>query len=49
MVETRDIRTQEVKDELYKTIGNQHIDLIDNEVEVLIKKYNAQKKLQRLF
>lgn len=27
-VETRDIRTQEVKDELYKTIGNQHIDLI---------------------
>lgn len=27
-VETRDIRTQEVKEELYKTIGNQHIDLI---------------------
>lgn len=27
-VETRDIRTQTVKDELYKTIGNQHIDLI---------------------
>lgn len=27
-LETRDIRTQEVKDELYKTIGNQHIDLI---------------------
>ncbi len=27
-VETRDIRTQKVKDELYKTIGNQHIDLI---------------------
>jgi len=27
-VETRDIRSQKVKDELYKTIGNQHIDLI---------------------
>ena len=27
-VETRDIRTQEAKEELYKTIGNQHIDLI---------------------
>ncbi len=27
-VETRDIRTPKVKDELYKTIGNQHIDLI---------------------
>ena len=27
-VETRDIRTQAVKEELYKTIGNQHIDLI---------------------
>lgn len=27
-VETRDIRTQEVKEELYKAIGNQHIDLI---------------------
>lgn len=27
-VETRDIRRQEVKEELYKTIGNQHIDLI---------------------
>lgn len=27
-VETRDIRKQEVKEELYKTIGNQHIDLI---------------------
>lgn len=27
-VETRDIRTQEVKEELYKTIENQHIDLI---------------------
>lgn len=27
-VETRDIRTQEVKEELYKTIGSQHIDLI---------------------
>lgn len=27
-VETRDIRTQEVKNELYKSIGNQHIDLI---------------------
>lgn len=27
-VEARDIRTQEVKDELYKTISNQHIDLI---------------------
>lgn len=27
-VETRDIRTKEVKKELYKTIGNQHIDLI---------------------
>ena len=27
-VETRDIRTQEVKEELYKTIGDQHIDLI---------------------
>ena len=27
-VETRDIRTKEVKEELYNTIGNQHIDLI---------------------
>lgn len=27
-VETRDIRSQDVKEELYKTIGNQHIDLI---------------------
>ena len=27
-VETRDIRTKEVKKELYDTIGNQHIDLI---------------------
>lgn len=27
-VETRDIRTQTVKEELYKIIGNQHIDLI---------------------
>lgn len=27
-VETRDIRTQSVKEELYKTIGKQHIDLI---------------------
>lgn len=27
-VETRDIRTEKVKNELYKTIGNQHINLI---------------------
>lgn len=27
-VETRDIRSEEVKNELYKTIGDQHIDLI---------------------
>ena len=27
-VETRDIRSQDVKKQLYKTIGNQHIDLI---------------------
>lgn len=27
-VETRDIRNEKVKEELYKTIGNQHIDLI---------------------
>lgn len=27
-VETRDIRSQDVKEELYRTIGNQHIDLI---------------------
>ncbi len=27
-VETRDIRSREVKEELYKSIGNQHIDLI---------------------